>query len=85
MMKQILLEMKKMDHSITTLMKSGIHFSFGISMIAILILLTYDFLYSIPSVYYIGISLFRTSLFFMVGFIICAFAFQKIMKEVGTK
>ena len=50
MMKQILLEMKKMDHSITTLMKSGIHFSFGISMIAILILLTYDFLYSIPSV-----------------------------------
>lgn len=84
-MKQLLIEIKKMDQSITTLMKSGIRFSFGISIISILILLTYDFLYSIPAIYYVGISLFRTSLFFMVGFIICAFAFQKIMKEAGTK
>ncbi len=84
-MKQLLIEIKKMDQSITTLMKSGIRFSFDISIISILILLTYDFLYSIPAIYYVGISLFRTSLFFMVGFIICAFAFQKIMKEAGTK
>ncbi len=85
MMKQFIMEIKKMDHSITELMKSGIKFSFGISIVSILILLTYDFLYSIPTIYYVGISLFRTSLFFMVGFIICAFAFQKIMKEAGTK
>ncbi len=84
-MKQLLLEMKKMDHSIVELMKSGVRFSFGISILSILILLTYDFLYHVPAVFYIGISLFRTSLFFMVGFVICGFAFQKIIKETGTK
>ena len=40
-MKQFIMEIKKMDHSITELMKSGIKFSFGISIVSILILLTY--------------------------------------------
>lgn len=83
-MKQLLLELKEMDNSILALMKSGIRFSFFISIISILILLTYDFVYTVPFVYYIGFSLFRTSLFFMVGFIICAFAFSRIQKEIKS-
>ncbi len=81
-MNQLLLEFKKMDKSILAIMKSGIRFSFYICLMACIILLTYDFIYTVPSVYYIGISLFRTSLFFTVIFIICAFAFSKIQKEI---
>ena len=81
-MHQLLLEFKEMDRSISGLMNSGIRFSFCLSILSILILLTYDFIYTIPFVYYIGFSLFKASLFFMVGFIICAFAFSKIQREI---
>ena len=81
-MKQILLEFKKFEPTILLLMKSGIRYSFYISIISTLILLTYDFVYTAPIIYYIGISLFRSSLFFMVGFIICGFAFNKIKREL---
>ena len=83
-MRQLLLELKEMDHSILGLMKSGIRLSFGLSILSILILLTYDFIYTIPFVYQIGLSLFKTSLFFIVGFVICAFAFSRIQKEIKS-
>ena len=83
-MRQLLLEFKEMDHSILGLMKSGIRLSFGLSILSILILLTYDFIYTIPFVYQIGFSLFKTSLFFIVGFVICAFAFSRIQKEIKS-
>ncbi len=81
-MKQLLLEFKNIDCSILKLMKLGIKFSFLISIISIIILFTYDFIYTSPSTYYIGISLFKSSLFFMVGFVICGFAFSKIKNEL---
>ena len=81
-MNQLLLEFKKIEPSILLIMKSGLKFSFWVNIIANLILLTYDFVYTSPQIYYIGISLFRTSLFFMVGFIICGFAFSEIKKEI---
>lgn len=83
-MNQLLLELKNMDNSILKLMKSGIKFSFFVSLISIITLLTYDFVYTSPSIYYIGISLFKSSLFFMVGFVICGFAFSKIKKELKS-
>lgn len=82
MMNQLLLEFKNIENSILKIMKSGIKFSVFVSMMSIFILLTYDFVYTSPAFYYIGISLFRTSLFFMVGFVICGFAFNKIQKEI---
>lgn len=81
-MNQLLLEFKKLDNSIILLMKKGLKFSYGLIIASIIILLTYDFIYTYPIIYYIGISLFRTSLFFMVGFIICSFAFNKIKQEL---
>lgn len=81
-MRQLLLEFKEMDHSISGLMKSGIKVSFCLSILSILILLTYDFVYTVPFVYQIGFSLFKTSLFFIVGFVICAFAFSRIQREI---
>ena len=81
-MKELLMEFKKIDHSIISLMKSGIRFSFGIIVIATIILLTYDFIYTLPLVYYIGLSLFKTGLFFIVCFIIGAFDFNRIMRDL---
>ena len=82
-MKQILLEFKKLDNTIINLMKSGIKFSFSLIILASIILLTYDFLFTYPTIYYIGFSLFKTSLFFMAGFVIFGFAFNKIKTEIS--
>ncbi len=84
-MNHLLLELKKIDNSVLGLMKSGIRFSFAMNILANLILLTYDFIITSPAVYYVGISLFKSSLFFMVGFVICGFAFSKIKKEIWKK
>ncbi len=82
-MKQILLEFKNLDNTIINLMKSGIKFSFLLIILASIILLTYDLLFTYPTIYYIGFSLFKTSLFFMAGFVIFGFAFNKIKTEIS--
>lgn len=80
---KLLLELKNIDMNITNLMKRGIKFSFLLMIFASIILLTYDFLFTYPIIYYAGFSLFKTSLFFMVGFIIFGFAFNKIKAEIS--
>lgn len=82
-MRSILLEFKNLDNTIINLMKSGIKFSFLLIIFASIILLTYDFLFTYPIIYYAGFSLFKTSLFFMVGFVIFGFAFNKIKSEIS--
>ena len=82
-MKQILLEFKNLDNTIINLMRSGIKFSFLLIIFASIILLIYDFLITYPIIYYVGFSLFKTSLFFMAGFVIFAFAFNKIKAEIS--
>ena len=82
-MKQILLEFKNLDNTIINLMRSGIKFSFLLIIFASIILLIYDFLFTHPIIYYVGFSLFKTSLFFMAGFVIFAFAFNKIKAEIS--
>ncbi len=81
-MKQILLEFKNMDDAIISLMKYGIKFSFGFTLFSSLVLLIYDFLFTYPIIYYIGFSLFKTSLFFIASFIAFSFAFNQIKKDV---
>ena len=82
-MNKLLLEFKNIDINITNLMRHGIKFSFLLIIFASIILLTYDFLFTYPIIYYAGFSLFKTSLFFMVGFIIFGFAFNKIKAEIS--
>ena len=79
-MNKLLLEFKNIDINITNLMRRGIKFSFLLIIFASIILLTYDFLFTYPIIYYAG--LFKTSLFFMAGFIIFGFAFNKIKAEI---
>ena len=76
-MKKILEELKNFDKSILKLMNSGIHFSFVFCLFATFILAIYQTVH-IPNLFYIGISLFQTSLFFLVAFIAYAFIFNRM-------
>lgn len=82
-MKKIISEFKKLDKSIFSLMKSGIQYSFALLLFACAVLLTYDFIYSPPFMYYIGISLFKSSLFFIAAFIIYSISFNKIKGDLN--
>lgn len=76
-MKKILEEFKNFDKSVLKLVKSGVHFSFIFCLFATLILATYEAVH-IPNLFYVGISLFQTSLFFLVAFIAYGFVFNRI-------
>ena len=76
-MKNLLNELKNFDKSVLKLMKSGIHFSFICCLLSTLILAIYNSVH-IPKLFYTGISLFQTSLFFLVAFIAYGFVFNKV-------
>ena len=78
---KIMKNVNDIDKKIIKIMKYGIKSSFIFCILAGLILITYIF-NSNPTSYYIGISLFKSSLFYIVGFIICGIAFNNIMKDI---
>lgn len=81
MIKQIIDKFNSLEEKIKTIMKYGFKFSFAVCILSILILLTYQF-YSYPDLYYIGLSVFRLSLFFAIEFIICGLAMDTIKKQM---
>lgn len=74
-------KIKNLDKKIEKIMHIGFIFSFVLCMISSLSLFTYETFYSLPKLFYTGISLFRTSLMFACTFIICAIGFDTIKKE----
>lgn len=76
-------KIKNLDTKVVKVMKSGFIFSFIVCILSSIILLTYEALYSLPTLFYIGISLFRTSLSFAVAFFICGIGFDTVQKEIG--
>lgn len=77
--KSVLKNIKDIDKKIYMIMKNGIKFSFVFCLIAVLILAIY-YGSSIPSTYNIGVSLFKSGLFFLISFVICGYAFNNIIK-----
>ena len=78
-MEKLINELKKFDKDILSIMQAGLKFSFVFCIISTLFLVTYENVH-IPNLFYIGFSLFRTSLFFVVAFIACAFVFNRAKK-----
>lgn len=76
-------KIKNLDIKIKKIMHFGFIFSFVLSIISILTLCTYDIIYNIPTLFYVGISLFRTSLMFACTFFICGIGFDSIKKELN--
>jgi len=69
------------NKSIIKIMKHGIRFSFILMLIATYILYIYKSINNFE-IFYIGISIFKSSLFFLVSFIIFGLSFNKIVKEM---
>ena len=77
---EIIKNIKKIDKKIVTIIINGLKVSLIFCLIASFILVTYNTIGE-PNAYYIGISLLKSGLFFIVGFLICGVAFNKIMGE----
>ena len=80
--KSLINEIKNLDKKVVKIMHIGFIFSFVLCMISALSLFTYETFYSIPSLFYSGISLFRASLMFACMFFICGIGFNSIKKEI---
>ncbi len=78
----LLNKIKNLDLKVVKLMNIGMFISFLIALISIATLITYEVFYSLPSLFYIGISLFKSALTFGIMFFICAIAFDTIKKEI---
>lgn len=79
----LLNKVKNLDAKVVKVMKAGFIFSFMFCILSCMILLTYEAFYNLPTLFYIGISLFRTSLSFAVAFFICGIGFDTVQKEIG--
>ena len=77
---EIIKSIKQIDKKILKIIKNGLKGSFIFCLIASYILITYTTIGE-PNAYYIGISLLKSGLFFITGFIICGFAFNKILSD----
>lgn len=72
-------KIKNLDLKIVKLMKIGFIISFIMCLLSSSLLFTYQFIVSLPILFYIGISIFRTSLNFGVTFFICGLGFDTII------
>lgn len=75
-------ELKKMDKKILKLTYVGFFCCIIISLIGCMILSFYHNTYIIFE-YYFGITLLRLGIIFFVGFIINAFSFSRISKDIN--
>lgn len=81
MIKMIINKFNSMEEKTKQILKFGIIFSGFVCLIAITILLTYQF-YQYPDMFYIGLSTFKLGLFFIVEFVICAIAIDTIRQQI---
>ena len=70
----------ELDKKVLTIVRNGLKGSLIFCLIASFILVTYNTIGE-PNAYYIGISLLKSGLFFIVAFIIYGVAFNKIINE----
>ena len=73
---------KTLDIRINNIMKNGFKLSFILALFSTYLLLSYH-LVNIPNLFYIGITLLKASLHFLVAFFIGAISFNTILKELG--
>lgn len=82
MFKKIIESYKGFEKITNKIMKNGLKFCFILCIISISVLLTYNFVFTSPIIYYIGINLFKLSLIFGIEFIICGFVVDGITKQL---
>lgn len=79
--RNIIKDIKDINKDILKIMNNGLKFSLVFCLLACLILVTYISTGGVIA-YNIGISLLKSGIFYVVGFLICGVAFNSIMKEL---
>lgn len=82
MLKKFLKNFKSLDTLTHKIMYNGLKFCFAICILSIFILLAYSLAFTSPSMYYIGINLFKLSLIFAIEFVVCGFIVDGIKKQL---
>ena len=82
MIKKLKEKFNTIDKKVLKVMNTGFKCSLLLSFISCFILLTYHYNLASPDLYYSGLLLFKTSLFFFVDFIVCGFAIDTIKKQM---
>ena len=77
----LVITIRGLDLKISKIMKNGFKVSLILMLFSCYILIAYH-LANIPNLFYMGISLFKTSLSFGVAFFIFGISFNKIKKEI---
>lgn len=80
-MKFVFNKFKNMDSSISKVLFDGLKFCFILVLLSALMLSVYHSIHNID-LFYIGISIFKSSLFFIAFFAICAIAVDTIRKDI---
>lgn len=71
---------KNIDVNVKKIMNKSLIFSFIICIISVIILLTYKIYFHTPTTFYVGTSLFQTSLMFICASLIFGIGFDTIVK-----
>ena len=71
-----------MDLETGKLVKSGLQFSFAFMLFSVCLLLTYLLVHN-PDLFFIGYSLFKSSIFFNLAFIAFGIIFYNIKKQTN--
>lgn len=82
MIKIILDSFKNLEGITYKIMKKGIHFCFILCIFSVIVLFCYKHIISSPNIYYIGLALFKLSIYFMIDFIVCGFVVDNIKKQI---
>jgi len=75
-------KLSSIDKTIKILVKQGSIFCLNILFIATIILFTYECFYSSPTLFLIGLLVFRIGIIYLCTFWACGFAFNEIKNEV---
>ena len=79
-MQKMISELKNLDKDTFKIMKYGLFFCSFISLVSVIILLTYIFLGS-SFLFYLGITLMKCSFTFSVEFVVCGIVVDFIRKR----
>ena len=82
MIKKIFNLYKNLDKLTSKILKHGLEFCFFLCISAITILITYEIIFSSPTLFHMGLSLFKLSVIWGIEFIICALVVDSIKKQV---
>jgi len=83
MISNLIKDIREMDEKISKFMLKGLNFSASICFISLLILIAFRTYPTSFTNFYASLTLFRTGIFFAVGFVISGFVIDKLKKHMA--